>query len=157
MKTKKTIISLVSTSLLLSSCATIMHGTTQSIGISTNPHNAEVWLDNRLAGHSPIILEMSRNENHIVRIELEGYQPYELTFTRKISGWCAGNLVFGGVIGLVIDALSGGIYTLTPEQVQVEMSKGNVAFSKQSNDTFIAVIMKADPSWQKIGVMVRKA
>jgi len=155
MKLKKTIgyLSLIPLT-LLSGCATIMNGTNQSIGISTNPSGAEVWLDDMLAGHSPIVLEMKRNNNHFIRIQLEGYQPYELAVTREISGWVAGNIVFGGFIGLAVDALTGGIYNLTPEQVRAEMHKGNIAFSKKSGETFVAIVMEADPAWERIDNMI---
>lgn len=141
---------------LLSSCASIMNGTRQPIGICTNPSNAEVWLDNTFVGKSPIILEMTRSHNHYLRIELEGYEPYAIAFTREISGWVVGNLAFGGFIGLAVDALTGGIYKLTPDQVQVELREGNVSCSQQNEDAFIAVVLKADPSWEKIDTLASK-
>src|SRR5262245_6480750 len=81
--------------LSLSSCATIMHGTHQSIGIASNPSNATVWLDKKFAGNTPLIVEMTRKDNHIVRIELNGYQPFEAAFSRHVSGWVFGNIIFG--------------------------------------------------------------
>jgi hypothetical protein len=102
---------------LLSGCATIMHGTTQSIGISSTPTGASVSVDNIAHGQTPVVAPLSRKDNHIVKVELAGYQPFEATVTRSVSGWVAGNLVFGGLIGLGVDALSGGLYTLGPEQI----------------------------------------
>src|SRR5438128_746828 len=81
----------------ITSCATIMHGTRQSVGISSNPTNASVWVDKVYMGSTPIIVEMTRKDNHFVRIELEGFQPYEAIFNRRLSGWVLGNLVFGGL------------------------------------------------------------
>lgn len=135
----------------LTSCATIMHGTHQSIGISSNPSNANVWVDRSFVGNTPIIVEMSRKDNHFVRIEIEGYQPYEATFSRQMSGWVFGNIVFGGIIGLAVDAISGGIYMLTPDQVQAEMLSNHFAYSKNSKDSYIAVVLTPKPEWQKIG------
>ena len=42
---------------------------------------------------------------------------YETTLTRKVRGWVWRSIVFGGLIGLAVDAISGGLYNLTPEQV----------------------------------------
>lgn len=131
-----------------------MHGPKQSIGISSNPTNASVWVDRSFAGNTPLIVEMSRKDNHIVRIELDGYQPYEATFSRQMSGWVFGNIVFGGLIGLAVDAISGGIYMLTPEQVQAEMRNNSVAYHKSSNQSYITIVLEPDPSWQKIGSLV---
>lgn len=155
MKVKKATFLLgFATLISLASCATIMHGTRQSVGIASNPSNASVWVDRIYAGNTPIILDMSRRDNHFVRIELEGYQPYEATFSKQVSGWVLGNIVFGGVIGLAVDAISGGLYMLTPEQVQAELCLNHMAHSKNSNESYIVVVLEADPSWKKIGNLV---
>ncbi|HSX03366.1 MAG TPA: PEGA domain-containing protein [Rhabdochlamydiaceae bacterium] len=155
MKTPKQSIFFASIPLLfLTSCATIMHGTKESVGISSNPSNADVWVDNTFVGTSPTIVQMTRKDNHFIRIELKGYEPYEIALTRKLSGWVFGNIVFGGVIGLAVDAISGGLYQLTPAQIQAEMQKGNIAYSKKSGDSYIAVVMTPDVSWKKVGHLV---
>lgn len=138
----------------LTSCATIMHGTRQSVGISSNPGNASVWVDKAFVGNTPLIVDMSRKDNHFVKIELEGYQPYEITFSRQMSGWVFGNIVFGGVIGLAVDAISGGIYMLTPDQVQSELRSCQITYAKESKDSFIAIVLTPNPSWKKIGNLI---
>lgn len=153
---KRATISILAISILasLTSCATIIHGTRQSIGIASNPTNASVWVDKNYAGTTPMIVEMSRKDNHIVMIELDGFQPYEVIFSRQISGWALGNVVFGGVIGLAVDAISGGLYMLTPDQVQAELRANQMAYSKKSKDSYITIVLKPDPSWKKIGNLV---
>ena len=152
-KTRK-YVALMLALLSMTSCATIRHGTTQSIGISSNPTNASVWLDRSFVGYTPIRVGMTRKDNHVVNIELEGYQPYEATFSRKLSGWVFGNILFWGFIGVAIDAISGGIYSLTPDQVQAQLYANQIVYSKKSNDSFIAIVLQPDPSWQKIGNLV---
>lgn len=142
---------LMLSAVMLTGCATIMHGTKQTVGINSNPSNAWVWVDGNYLGNTPIVVEMTRKDNHRVYIELPGYQPYEAIFTKQMSGWVFGNLAFGGVIGLGVDALTGGIYVLTPEIIQAEMRSTNVAYSKQTADSYIAIVMEPDPSWKKIG------
>ena len=87
-----------------------MHGTSQDLGISSSPTNATVMIDNVDAGKTPLVGKLSRKDNHIIKIQLGGYQPFEGTVTRKVSGWVWGNILFGGVIGLAVDAISGGLY-----------------------------------------------
>lgn len=137
--------------LLLAGCATIVHGTNESVSISSNPTNAKVYVDNSYIGATPTIVKMARKEKHTVRIELKGYQPYEMTLTPHLSGWVFGNIVFGGFIGLAVDAISGGLYQLTPDQIQAEMLKNDIAISKSGEETFVAVVMRADPSWTQVG------
>lgn len=47
-------------------------------------------------GTTPVIAKLERKQSHLVRLELDGYQPYETTLTKSVSGWVWGNLVFGG-------------------------------------------------------------
>lgn len=136
---------------LLTSCATIMNGTTQKVGISTNPGAANVYLDQRFVGTSPLNVNMSRGSNHWVHIDLEGYESYDIEFRREVSGWVFGNIVFGGVIGLAVDAVSGGIYKLTPDQLRLEIANNGRAICKKQGESQILIVMKPDPSWQKIG------
>ncbi len=138
----------------LTGCCTIMHGTRQSIGIASSPSQASIWVDSNYVGQTPIIVEMSRKNNHFVRIELEGYQPYEATFSRHVSEWVFGNIIFGGVIGLAVDAISGGLYKLTPDQIQAELRANQMMYSKTSPDSCIIVVLQPNPSWEKIGNLV---
>ena len=99
---------------LAAGCASIIHGTTQEIGITSIPIDAEVTVDGGTVGRTPVIADLSRKNQHFVTIELDGYMPYETTITKSASGWVWGNIVFGGLIGLAVDAISGGFYTLSP-------------------------------------------
>ena len=138
----------------LAACGTIMHGTTQNVGISSSPSNAVVAIDNIEMGRTPVVTKLSRKDSHIVRITLDGHEPFETAVTRGVSGWVAGNLVFGGLIGLAVDAISGGMYKLTPEQIGTTLNK-SVEVLEREGDIYIMVVLRADPSWQSIGDLER--
>lgn len=135
---------------ILTGCATIVHGTRQKMSIVSHPSNATVWVDLAYAGQTPIVVEMSRKNDHVVRIQLEGYEPYEAIFSKQISGWAFGNILFGGVIGLAIDAITGGLYYLTPEQMQAEL-RLNTPYASKTDESCIFVVLEPNSSWQKIG------
>jgi hypothetical protein len=139
---------LVTTSL---ACGTIIHGTTQNVGLSSTPTGARVFVDNKELGVTPIVAQLSRKDNHIVRFQLDGYAPFEATVTRQTSGWVWGNIVFGGLIGLAVDAISGGLYKLTPEQIAGQLNRADV----NGDDCYVFVVMRPDPSWTKIGELAR--
>src|SRR5258708_40353026 len=92
--------------LLITGCATIIHGTRQDIGISTTPTGASVTIDNLESGTTPVFSKLRRKENHVVRIELPGYQPIDLALTSIVSGGVSGNLSIAGLSGLAVDAIS---------------------------------------------------
>ena len=136
---------------IFSGCATIMQGTTQSIGIGSVPTSAIVTINNVEKGRTPVVVELKRKEHHIVKIEMPGYLPYETTFTRSTSGWVWGNIVFGGLIGLAVDAMAGGMYKLTPTEIDAVLTKEGANALYRKDSLYIAVVLTPDPAWEKIG------
>jgi len=132
-------------------CATIMHGTSQEIGIQSRPTGATVTINNQEYGKTPVVAKLSRKDNHTVHLTLDGYQPFDATITRSTSGCVWGNIVFGGLIGLAVDAISGGLYKLSPEQVEAELAGKGMGMDMQGSDIIITVVLEPDPSWEKVG------
>lgn len=132
-------------------CASIMHGTTQKVGISSSPTGATVTIDNKSYGSTPLFADLNRGEVHIVTIEMAGYAKSQLTLTKSLSGWVWGNILFGGLIGLGVDAISGGLYNLSPEQLNAELGKNGANVSSTKNGIIVVVVLQPDPAWQKIG------
>lgn len=135
--------------LFTQACGTIIHGTTQEVGISSHPGNATVTINGQNHGNTPMLIDLKRKDSHMVKLELEGYQTYETNLIRKTSGWVWGNIVFGGLIGLVIDASAGGMYKLSPEQIEAELRSSQTG--ALSDGLYIAVVLEADPSWEQVG------
>ena len=129
-------------------CASIMHGTTQDVTVSSSPSQAEIIIDNQTHGKTPLIAKLSTGDNHTIKINLPGYQPYETILTRSVSGWVWGNIAVGGLIGLAVDAISGGLYNLTPEQVVGVLAPTAVKVS--DNGLYIAIVLSPNPEWKKI-------
>lgn len=132
-------------------CATIMHGTSQGIGIQSKPTGAAVTIDNQEYGKTPVVANLSRKDNHVVHLTLDGYQPFDATIIRSTSGWVWGNILFGGLIGLAVDAISGGLYKLSPQQVEAELASKGMGMDIRGNDIIIVVVLEPNPSWEKVG------
>ena len=129
-----------------------MHGSHQDVGIGSSPTGASVMIDNVQNGMTPVIAKLTRKDNHVITITMPGYAPFSATVTRSVSGWVWGNLVFGGLIGLAVDGISGGIYKLTPEQLT-----GTLAQARASNDgsVYIMVVLKPEAGWTKVAQLTR--
>ena len=143
------------TLILTSGCATIIHGGKQEVSISSNPSSAIVTIDNQEAGKTPLTTSLSRKDHHTVKVSLDGFMPYETKFTRKVDGWIAGNIIFGGIIGLAVDAITGGMYKLTPDQIQAEMKNGSTTIKNSKDGLFLTVVLKSDENWEKIGQLTK--
>lgn len=139
--------------LLLCSCATIVNGTYQKISVSSTPTGASVTVDGVNVGGTPVILELKRKDDHMVRLTMDGYQPFEMPITCSVSGWVWGNILFGGLIGLAVDAGTGGMYKLTPEQIHAQMGNAGTGTVVQDGDIYVAVVLVPDPSWERIGYL----
>ena len=135
----------------LAGCCSIIHGTRQDVGISSAPTGASVKVDNAPSGNTPLVAKLTRKDNHIVHVELAGYQPVDMTLTRSVSGWVWGNIVFGGLIGLAVDAIDGGMYSLTPEQVQATLVATHASTTKPSEGVYLFAVLSPDPDWVKLG------
>ena len=82
--------------------------------------------------------------------------PYETTLTKSVSGWVWGNILAGGLIGLAVDAITGGLYNLSPEQVQATMTKaGDAQFRVNEDGLYVFVTLNPDPAWKYVGQMTR--
>lgn len=148
---KKTILycSLVST-LLLSSCATIISGSKQNVSFTSEPSSAKIFIDEVEVGQTPFELKLERKSEHEVMIKLDGYQTYQTTLTKKFNAWYFGNILIGGLIGLIVDPITGAIYNLSPKEINAKMS-ANTAFNSNKNGVNIAVALEVDPNWKKVG------
>ena len=105
----------------LTACSTIMNTTTQEVEIKSTPPNAKITIDGRKFGTTPQVINLERSSNHIVKIELDGYDLYETQLTRKISTWFWGNILNGIIPGVLTDFITGAMYRLLPENLEMEL------------------------------------
>nr|WP_199162437.1 PEGA domain-containing protein [Elizabethkingia sp. ASV34] len=140
--------------LTTTSCATIISGSKQAIKFTSTPSEATVFIDEVEVGKTPFETKLERKRGYNVMIKLEGYKPYETKLTKEFNAWYLGNILFGGIIGLVIDPITGAIYNLTPKQINAQLGEGT-AFKTSKNGINIAVSLKIDKNWKKVGQMVK--
>ena len=148
---KKTVFFVIAVAMILAGCATIMHGSRQNINFLSTPEGATVKIDGVNVGITPVAKELSRKSEHTVEIILDGYEPFEMMIEQRVSGWLFGNIIFGGIPGLIIDLATGGLFNLTPEQVKAELSEARLAHLYKENTLYVAVTLNPDPSWEKVG------
>jgi uncharacterized protein YceK len=152
---RTTLVALIVSALALSACASIMHGTSQDVGISSTPTSAFVTVDNVTQGTTPFVAKLSRKDNHIIHIAADGFQPADLTLTHSTSGWVWGNLVFGGIIGLAVDAITGGLYKLSPEQLNATLTKQQASVAHTKDGFYVVLVPAPEQGWLKVGQLQR--
>jgi hypothetical protein len=111
--------------MLLMSCATIVSGRSQKVSVNTNPDEAIVTV-NGMVQKSPCSFTLDRTTpSYQVKIEKVGYKTVTLAIKRGINGWVFGNIIFGGIIGIVIDCASGSVYSFSPSEIEQSLVPEN--------------------------------
>ena len=117
-------ISVLLSLLLISACATVINGNKQKVSIASSPPNATVIVDQVPQGNTPLVVNLKRKQTHLVRIERVGYKPYETLLNRDTSDWVWGNIIVCcGLIGMGVDAMTGGFYDLEPGEIYMTLEK----------------------------------
>ncbi len=118
------VLTLVGVALSLPACATITRGSSQEFTVESTPPGARVSTSNGFQCDStPCTFRMPRKDEFRATVSMDGYVTQEHQITSGISGGgaagLAGNVIFGGVIGGVVDASSGALNDLTPNPLVV--------------------------------------
>ena len=100
---------------LCQGCGTIMSGTTKSVHISSSPSGADfvVQVDKIPVtnGKTPQYTVLKRRAGFGKKYEVvfskENYTTKTVPIKVGINGWYFGNIIFGGIPGMVIDLLDG--------------------------------------------------
>ncbi|NTS77259.1 hypothetical protein HR060_10325 [Catenovulum sp. SM1970] len=144
---KKTIAALLIAG-LISGCASIVSDSSYNVNFSATPDvvNFEVINEAGLTIHKGVTPETVNlaagagyfnGETYTVRFTKTGYKTATATLESRIDGWYWGNIIFGGVIGLlIVDPASGAMYSLPKSmQTTLEQEEGlNVALFSSLTD-----------------------
>ena len=150
-------LTVVSAMLTMQGCATIMHGSEQTLSFKSVPETTQITITNRAgekihSGQTPTVITLKRgagyfkSESYQVSFSKEGYQTKTINVTGSANGWYVANILFGGLIGLlIVDPLTGGMYTLTPDDVNAVLESNNIN-PKQGEKTLTVVLKENVPS-----------
>ena len=97
-------------------------GVRKKMEVRSEPSGALVRLDGVTRGLTPAVLHPSTRSDHVVQVEMPGYEPVEVRLRRGISAWEWGNLLNGLFPGVVYDGATGAVYRFHPGEVVVRLS-----------------------------------
>jgi len=135
---------------LLAGCSTITTGTDEMVTIETDPAGAVCTLSAEgkqiaVVNPTPGSIEVPKSRKDLtVRCEKEEYLRTEGTIRSSFQGMTLGNAIFGGLIGVAIDAGSGAMnkyedgvkITLIPETF--ESAEAKETFFDNLRDRYVA-------------------
>lgn len=107
-------------------CATIVEGTDQTVSVTSEPEGAVCKLtrEGQTVGAinpTPGSIEVDRSSDDItVKCDLDGYLTSIGELPSEFEGMTFGNILFGGIIGVVVD-VSTGASSEYPESINIVM------------------------------------
>ena len=112
---------------LLSGCATIVEGGSQNVTVETSPPGATCAVDRMgqrlgMVAPTPGTVRIDKSKNDLaITCTKDGFRPASIAQAPSFGATTLGNIIAGGVIGVVVDAASGANYTY-PADVKLELS-----------------------------------
>ena len=133
-------LTVVALSLLISGCATVFSGSTQSLSIDSDPSGASVRLNGEQVGNTPWSGIVKRKRNLTVNLEKAGYEREQRAIVGNFNPVSILS-IFLWDLGTT-DFITGAMWEYTPDSYYFKMRKAGVSqelFRKEA--TLMAVAM----------------
>lgn len=113
----------------LASCASILAPGPDLIAVSTEPPGAGVTVGGNYIGKTPLTLSMPRKgyTGDEIVFALHGYDERKVKIASGVNGAVFGNLLFGGVLGFIVDGVSGNSSRWSTDPIHVVLSPAGEA------------------------------
>lgn len=118
--------------LTLSGCASIFNGSSHPVAIKSTPEGASYTITNRAgetiqSGTTPAQITLKsgagyfKGETYQINFSKPGFAKQTTELNTSVSGWYWGNILLGGLIGmLAVDPVTGAMYKL-PEEAEATL------------------------------------
>jgi hypothetical protein len=139
MKRNLSIVMLLATMIIAGGCASIVSKSNYPFTVNSLPQGADVTVVNKKGtevyrGNTPAQLTLKSSAgffskaSYLVTIEMEGYQTRTVPVDFVLDGWYFGNILFGGLIGiLIVDPATGAMWRLKTEFVDITLQAETLA------------------------------
>jgi len=123
---------------LFYSCATIVSKSTYPLSSRTDPKGAAISITDKKGreiykGKSPALVTLDAGAGYFskasysVKLTANGYAEQIIPVNFKIDGWYFGNILLGGLIGmLIVDALTGAMWKIRDHVINVALTSATV-------------------------------
>lgn len=116
----------VSACVLLSACASVTRGSTDAWEVNSDPIGARVETTNGFkCDATPCAIRMKRKSEFVAMVTKPGYRQATISVTHKTAkagaAGMAGNVLVGGLIGVVVDSSTGATQDLVPNPAFVKL------------------------------------
>lgn len=97
--------------LLASGCVSIIKGTSQTLSFNSEPEGAEVWIDGKSFGHTPLAVSLKKNRYSVVTFKKKGYRTQTVPIESSYDGLALLNIFWDLS---TTDLITGAAYEYAP-------------------------------------------
>ena len=112
-------------------CGTIFGGTSETINVNSAPSGASITTRPETATFTtPASIKLERKHNYTITASKEGYDSEEFLIRRSLRGGILVlDILFTALIGVVVDAITGGWYKLEPKTATIALERTDVGMA----------------------------
>ncbi|HEY1301901.1 MAG TPA: hypothetical protein VGF24_00025 [Vicinamibacterales bacterium] len=124
MSRTRTAVSLIAV-LLVTGCGAILHGARQSIDVQSSPAGAKIETVPATGTFTtPTMLNLERKNSYVLTFTSPGYDPATFNLHNGIgTGTVIADVLLTGLIGVLVDGMTGSWYGLEPETANVTLTR----------------------------------
>ena len=104
------------------------------MALASAPPGAAVKIDG-VQTTTPGKVTLRRNQDYNAVFTKEGFPERPVKLESKASWWLLGNVIFGGLIGLIIDLGAVGGFKLVPGSVDMDLASGTAKEVEKKDET----------------------
>lgn len=156
--------------LFMPGCASIVSYSSYPVSISSFPDKAKVVIRNIndgmivYQGETPANVKLKasngffKKANYSITIEKPGYYPKTELINANLDPWYFGNIIFGGLIGiLIVDPATGAMYKLDRKYISEQLTKKEDEQASTENNNLKIYDMEEIPAeWKEHLVAINK-
>ena len=115
--------------LLISGCGAMFQGSNQTVNIQSAPSGAKFTGSPGIGEYTtPASVKLSRKNSYDLNFTKEGYKPATAHIHAAASfGYILLDVLFTGLVGVVVDAATGSWNKLSPETIIVTLEKEDIS------------------------------
>lgn len=102
-------------------CGTLFNSGSKSVSMSSEPSEAEVYVDGGRRGITPITLELDNQSEHTVVFRKDGHEEVTCQIGTSVGAGYVILDVLGGLVPVIIDAATGKWKSLDKETCNVNL------------------------------------
>ncbi len=138
-------------------CASIVSKTQRQITINSSPEQADISITDEKGmklheGKTPTTITLKtgggyfKGKEYTVHMSKEGFDEQTVVIKKQLNAWYLGNIIFGGLIGLlIVDPATGAMWTLNPQDINISLNK-KITEADKDHKTLTVISLEDVPS-----------